>query len=290
MNMEDGTASLPAGWAKVFCDEMDAVLNGTTQCNLKTIQVLGGKAIRVVTLFGALRAFCNGIYLAVREHKPGSRNARGAAQVHPKYSIPFKEDLRLIRDCLNSAPSRKLLLKPGVLRSISTGAQVTDSDAPTSWGYGSCIIYNSHIYYMCGEWTDNEKAIFNIADFEGIAYDFTFRFFPRVIPEAFARKHFVGRCDNENVEQAITGSKTAKGVLSLVIKNLLRSQVQHHYLLTMSRVATSHNDLADALSRGDLNAFLSFARELRLTPVNVILTDTQRSTQSYADVKASYGR
>ena len=137
-------------------------------------------------------------------------------------------------------------------------------------------------------WTDDERGTFDIADFEGIALDFAYRYFPRVVPEAFARKRFVGRVDNENVEYAVRSSSTKKGVLSLVIKNLMSSQVQHSFSLTISRVSSADNVLADALSRGDLDVFLGLAQDLQLTPVRVILSPSQRSTQGYADVKADY--
>jgi hypothetical protein len=141
---------------------------------------------------------------------------------------------------------------------------------------------------MHGEWTDRERRIFDIADFEAIAYDFTYSFFPRVIPAAFARKRIVGRVDNENVEHAIRGNRTSKGVLNLVIKNLLLSQVQHHFMLTVTRVSTQDNELADALSRGAITEFLRIAHSLGLEPVRVQLTVSQRSLRRYEDAKSDF--
>ena len=179
------------------------------------------------------------------------------------------------------------MLEPHISESVAT-SMWADSDASTSGGFGACVIAGSDIYFMHDQWTDRERGIFDIADFEAIAYDFTYSFFPRVIPEAFARKRIVGRVDNENVEHAIRGNRTAKGVLNLVIKRLLLTQVQHHFMLTVTRVSTRDNELADALSRGAIEEFLKIARSLGLTPVRVLLTDNQRSLQRYEDAKASF--
>jgi len=290
MNTKDKTASLPEGWSRTFVSEIDAVLNGSRAVNLKCVQKLGGKAIRVVTLFRAVRGFCNGIFLAVRHHKQGSAQARRAVDsgIQQCYVTPFVDDLRLLRELLLLAPTRKLMLEPAKISTVSSGVDCTDSDASTSWGFGACVIVGSKIYYMYDEWTDDERETFDIADFEGIALDFAYRYFPRVVPEAFARKRFVGRVDNENVEYAVRHSSTKKGVLSLVIKNLMSSQVQHSFSFTVSRVSSADNILADALSRGDLDVFIGLAQDLQLTPVRVILSPSQRSTQCYADVKADY--
>jgi hypothetical protein len=99
MNTKDKTASLPGGWSRTFMSEIDEVLDGPQAVNPKCVQKLGGKAIRVVTLFRAVRGFCNGIFLAVRHHKQGSAQAQRAriSGINPRYITPFVDDLRLLR-------------------------------------------------------------------------------------------------------------------------------------------------------------------------------------------------
>jgi len=273
---------LEDAWRELFIAELKAI---QTKDNISVhdLQVIGGKSIRVCCLFPALRGFCNGTFTALRN----TREFRGSrARLHPRHVNVLRKDTKLIHDVLVSAPSVQLLLNPHESMSIAQGALHCDSDASSSWGLGACIILDDKIYFLYEAWTDDEKEIFDIADFEGIALEMACRYFPAVAPRAFARKRMLARVDNTNVEGGVIKMDSTKGVTMLVVKSLLHLQVQYSFKLRCVRVTSEDNVLADALSRNALEDFLREAELMGLTPVRLKLTEQQRSTARFAAAKS----
>jgi hypothetical protein len=59
--------------------------------------------------------------------------------------------------------------------------------ASTKWGLGAVLFTPDKAFFLYESWTDEEKAMFDIAELEAIAYDMAFKFFPAVGPEHFAK-------------------------------------------------------------------------------------------------------
>ena len=200
----------------------------------------------------------------------------------------FRDDLRLILTTLGAAPSVHLLFEPVKVASIADGALHVDTDASKKWGMGAVLFTKDKAYYLYEEWTDEERAIFDIAELESIAYDKAFKFFPAAAPAHFARKRMVGRIDSEVACFAFQGNSTSKGVINYCLAGVLRSQVRHHFHLFTVRVATTDNIFADDLSRGNLQGFLEALSHSGKQPIRLRLTADQRSTAAYAAVKAAF--
>ena len=273
---------LEDAWRKLFIKEL-AAIQTNDNISVHDLQVIGGKSIRVCCLIPALRGFCNGTFTALRNTR-GFRSSR--ARLHPRHVNVLRKDTKLIHDVLISAPSVQLLLNPHESISIAEGALHCDSDASSSWGLGACIILDDKIYFLYEPWTDEEKEIFDIAEFEGIALEMACRYFPAVAPLAFARKKMLARVDNTNVEGGVIKMDSTKGVTMLVVKSLLHLQVQYSFKLRCVRVTSEDNVLADALSRDDLESFLREAKLMGLTPIRIQLSEQQRSTARFAAAKS----
>jgi hypothetical protein len=241
---------------------------------------VGGKVIRVTMLVKPLRVFLNGIFAAIRGAELNNR-------VLQRHVPLFQHDCAMVAHVLRASPCSQLLFEPTPVASIALGASYTDSDASTGWGMGFCTITPDAIYFCMEEWSDEEKATFDIAELEMITYDFAFKYTPCVIPEHFARRRFqtVGRGDNEVVRNALEGNKSRKGAIIHGVKSIMCSQVRHSFLIAHIRVATEDNILADALSRGELAAFLQEALQVRSKLVRLRLSPEQRSTADYARAK-----
>ena len=286
LDMKRRIAYLEPEWRNRFIVEIENTLDDTNPIGLHTVQTLGGKAIRVCCLFPPLRAYCNGIFACLRALK--HKQCLSFAQKEL-----FKHDIKLIQSTLTAAPSVHLLFEPQQLASIADGAvhlqtSWIDTDASTSWGLGAVLFTADKIFYLQEEWTDEEKALFDIAELEAMAYDMAFKFFPAVVPEHFARKQLVGRIDSEVARFAFTGRNTKKGVIDLCLTGLLRSQVRHHFHLHTVRVATDDNIFADDLSRGDLEGFIMALAHTGKQLVRLRLSDSQRSTAAYKAAKAAF--
>jgi hypothetical protein len=99
---------------------------------------------------------------------------------------------------------------------------------------GFCTVVANKLYFLSEEWIDEERATFDITDFEMIAYDYdmAYKFTPIIAPEYFARMRLaLGRVENEGVRHALQGQRSKKGVLDLGTKSILCSQVRHHFVL-----------------------------------------------------------
>jgi hypothetical protein len=123
----------------------------------------------------------------------------------------FRHDLKLILTTLEAAPSVHLLFEPIKIASIADGALHVDTDAPSTWGLGAVLFTEDKAYCLYEEWAEKEKAIFDIAELEAIAYDLAFKSFPAVAPSHFTRKQLVGRIDSEVARFAFQGLRTSKG-------------------------------------------------------------------------------
>jgi hypothetical protein len=273
---------LEDAWRKQFMKELIAV-QASDNVSVHDLQVVGGKSIRVCCLIPSLRGFCSGTFTALRNTR-GFKGSR--ARLHPRHLNVFRRDAGLIYDVLKDAPSVHLMLNPHELASIADGALHCDSDASSSWGLGACIILDNNIYFLHEAWTEEEKRVFDIADFEGIALEMACRYFPAAAPQAFARQRMLARVDNTNVEGGVIKMDSSKGVTMLVVKSLLRMQVQYSFKIRCVRVTSIDNVLADALSRDDLPGFLREVRKMGLTPIRIQLSEQQRSTAHFAAAKA----
>ena len=281
LDMKNRIAYLDPAWRRRFIAEMQEEVNSTQMVGIGAIQKLGGKAIRVCCLIPPLRAYCNGIFACLRAIKHKQRLSLAQQTL-------FRHDLQLILTTLGAAPSIHLLFEPTKIASIADGALHVDTDASTKWGLGAVLFTEDKAYYLYEEWTEEEKATFDIAELESIAYDMAFKFFPAVAPSHFARKRLVGRIDSEVARFAFKGLRTSKGVIDYCLAGVLRSQVRHHFHLFTVRVATKDNIFADALSRGDLPGFLEALSHSGKQPIRLRLSAAQRSTAAYAAVKAAF--
>ena len=281
LDMKRRIAYLEPEWRRRFIAELQIEVNSTEPVTLNNIQRLGGKSIRVCCIFPPLRAYCNGIFACLRAIK------RKRSLSHAQQSL-FRHDLGLILTTLGAAPSVHLLFEAVKVASIADGALHVDTDASKKWGMGAVLFTKDKAYYLYEEWTDEERAIFDIAELEAIAYDQAFKFFPAAVPAHFARKRMVGRIDSEVARFAFQGNSTSKGVINYCLAGVLRSQVRHHFHLFTVRVATTDNIFADDLSRGNLQGFLEALSHSGKQPIRLRLTADQRSTAAYAAVKAAF--
>ena len=287
LDMKRRIAYLEPQWRDRFIEEIESIVESDNPVTINTVQRLGGKAIRVCCLFAPLRAYCNGIFACLRALK--NKHA-----LSPGLKTLFNRDIKLIQSTLKVAPSVHLLFEPQKLVSIADGAlhlggiRWVDTDASTSWGLGAVLFTDDKVFFMHEAWTDEEKALFNIAELEAMAYDMAFKFFPAVAPEHFARKQLVGRIDSEVARFAFQGLRTAQGVIALCLTGLLRSQVRHHFHLHTLRVATDDNIYADALSRGDLEGFIMALAHTGKQLIHLRLSASQRSTAAYKAAKAAF--
>ena len=126
LDMRRLIAYLVPGWYQKFVDEMLEVESSSTAISIGNVRRLGGKAIRVVCIFGPLRAYCNGIFACLRSLKQG----RKLSFAHQRL---FRQDIGVIRNTLEGAPSVRLLCEPTKLASIADGALHVDTDASTKW-------------------------------------------------------------------------------------------------------------------------------------------------------------
>jgi hypothetical protein len=286
LDMKRRIAYLEPVWRQRFIEEIDKCLASSDPISISTVQRLGGKSIRVCCLFSPLRAYCNGIFACLRALKEQRRLSHAQREL-------FSHNMRLIQSTLKASPSVHLLFEPQKLASIADGALHlqagwVDTDASTSWGLGAVLFTATKVYFLHEEWTDEEKADFDIAELEAMAYDMAFKFFPAVAPEHFARKQLVGRIDSEVARFAFQGRRTSKGVIDLCLTGLLRSQVRHHFHLHTLRVATDDNIFADALSRGDLETFIMALAHTGKQLIRLRLSASQRSTAAYKAAKAAF--
>jgi len=109
-----------------------------------------------------------------------------------------------------------------------------------------------------------------------------------VVPELFARHNLVARVDNEPLRFAFAGLKSSKGLIDFVVKRVLGSQVAHHFHLHVLRVSTVDNSFSDALSRGELEAFLAEIRATGRRPVRLLLSPEQRSLAAFKAAKDAF--
>jgi hypothetical protein len=273
-------AYLVPAWRLAYIELLRETL-AAKDCSLNRAQVIGGKAIRVCCLVPQLRAYCNSVFAVVS-------TASKTRRIPPGLMVAFKQDLQVIHDVLVAAPQAHMLFEAPMVASIADGAPYVDTDASTSWGMGAVLFAGDVAYYLFEPWTEEEKGQFDIFEFEAIALEIAMASFPLVVPELFARRNLVARVDNEPLRFAFAGLKSSKGLIDFVVKRVLGSQVAHHFHLHVLRVSTVDNSFSDALSRGELEAFLAEIRATGRRPVRLLLSPEQRSLAAFKAAKDAF--
>ena len=156
----------------------------------------------------------------------------------------------------------------GVLTHYGDASREFDEEtrvAAETSGYGAWSVINGEFCYIEGRWSDEECAAFSINILESAVQNFgaiTFVAYAKAMGEEITHVHtFV---DNTSAEYVNERGKTGSEGM-----NMLNIQRQDWLLATRisqrtSRVASVFNDVADLLSRGDIDEALRFASEAEL--------------------------
>ena len=140
--------------------------------------------------------------------------------------------------------------------------EVTD---PAASGYGAWAVIRGVFIYIEGRWSAHEVASFSINVLETVIKDaatFTFAEYARSV--GCTPTHSLAYVDNSTAENiAEYGRTTADSLHAL---NLSRQErlVREGIHQASARVASTDNDVADLLSRGDVAAALRFPRSAGL--------------------------
>ena len=146
----------------------------------------------------------------------------------------------------------------------STGVMSADS------GFGSWCVIDEVFYYLEGRWTTAECAAFSINVLEFATEQmgtFTFAELARSLDASVTHVHAF--TDNTTAEHVSEGGRTQREGLNQLNQRRLHELVEQGLHQQTSRVPSVFNDVADLLSRGDVEEALRFPRDAGLRVVRV---------------------
>jgi len=132
----------------------------------------------------------------------------------------------------------------------------------TSSGFGAWTILDDIFFYIEGRWEPHECAAFSINLLEAhVQLMGAVTFVTEATARAIPTTHVHTFIDNQVAEFVSERGRTqAEGLHVTRLRRVAWLQARGLFLLT-SRVASIHNDVADLLSRGDVEAALRMARD-----------------------------
>ena len=131
-----------------------------------------------------------------------------------------------------------------------------------SSGFGAWTMLDDIFFYIEGRWEPHECAAFSINLLEAhVQLMGAVTFVSEATARAIPTTHVHTFIDNQVAEFVSERGRTqAEGLHVTRLRRVAWLQARGLFLLT-SRVASIHNDVADALSRGDIETALRMARE-----------------------------
>ena len=152
---------------------------------------------------------------------------------------------------------------------------------PSASGYGAWAVVGATFVYFEGRWTARQVSRFSINVLETVTKDagtFTFLTYARSV--GLCPTHSLAFVDNTAAEHVAENGRTTADALHAL--NLRRQQrlVAERIHQATERVTSVDNDVADMLSRGDIEGALRFPRAARLAIVRLEADAAMIETES----------
>ena len=150
-------------------------------------------------------------------------------------------------------------------------------------GAGAWTVIAGTFVYMAWSWTPHEVARFSINVLETIVKDVSARYFIAYARrQGLAATHSLSFTDNSTAEHVAERGRATTAALNEL--NLERQAwlVSVGVSQRSERVASADNDVADLISRGDLEEALRFPRDEGLPSVRLEVTAADRDTSRIA--------
>lgn len=147
-------------------------------------------------------------------------------------------------------------------------------------GFGAWAVIDETFVFVEGRWTEDEIRHYSINVLEAFIKDVaTYRFFEYACEvEAAAPTHSLVFCDNSTAESIAEFGRASKEGLHVLNARRQHWLIEHGVHQATERVASIHNDVADALSRGSIKEALRFPADCGLKVRRLHLSEAQRDT------------
>ena len=144
-------------------------------------------------------------------------------------------------------------------------------------GFGAWSVIDDIFVYIEGRWTIEELERFSINVLECAIKDAaTYRFYEFALERGLTPTHSLAFTDNSTAEAIAEFGRTTKDGLFALNARRQEWLLTHGVHQSTERVASVDNDVADLLSRGDIDEALRFPTESKLTILRLELSSSQR--------------
>lgn len=213
--------------------------------NMKEAASLHGKLVHVSCIYPLIRPFLRSI------------SAFAAAFVSPRAKLlpphSVGADLSWIQFLLASLPREMPLASPSVVDIQWWG------DASTSFGIGIAIGQYWAVWRWAPGFKVGPKQEFDIGWAEAVAVELGLRIaidYRMLVASSSAHSQFLVRSDNSGIVAVTNKGRSRSRETNQILKHIYLLQARHGVRIHSEYVSTRIN-IADALSRGDVEGFLS---------------------------------
>jgi hypothetical protein len=274
---------------KAYLDDVDAVIklkrnpNGTIAVKIDTLNSLVHKLLHACEVVPIGRAHLHHLRAALREAKRAAANEWRPAFLGDK----AVRELEWWRSQLHDVASCE---QHGVPFAVRFGFPSSDPDTIVHYGdasrevgnlvesgFGAWSVIDGVFVYIEGRWTEEEILRFSINVLESFIKDVaTFKFVEYARGRGLPATHSLAYTDNSTAEAIAENARASTdGLFTL---NARRQQwlIDNSVHQLTDRVASIDNDIADLLSRGDLEEALRFPAAYDLPIVRLRLSAEER--------------
>lgn len=239
-DLDRRTVALPEDKLKAVRKLVQSWLAPDFRANMKEAATLHGKLVHCAAIFPLIRPFLPSITMFIRTFT----SAR--ARLHP--GAHLLGDLSWIRFLLHYLPNSRPLRSPTPIDIGWWG------DASTSFGVGVIVGSFWAVWRWAPGFVVGPREEYDIGWAEAVAVDLGLRLALQVGAPLHAGSSFLVKSDNTGIVTVVNKGRSRNRETNKILKHVYRLQAERSIRIHATHIPSREN-IADALSRGDLVGF-----------------------------------